>query len=50
MTFEEQDRVDHAVGRWVVFPGHEPRGGRRWRVVEETDRFVVFDVEEQHQP
>lgn len=48
MTFEEQDAVDHVGGRWVVFPGHEPLGGRRWTVVEETDRFVIVDVEEHH--
>jgi hypothetical protein len=47
MTWDEQDAVDHVNDRWVVHPGHTPRGGRRWSVVLETDRFVVVEVEEQ---
>ena len=46
VTWAEQDEVDHANGRWVVLPGHEPQGGRSWRIVQETDRFVVVGVEE----
>ena len=48
MTLSEQDEVDHADGWWVVLPGHEPQGGRSWRIVQETDRFVVVEVEEAH--
>jgi hypothetical protein len=48
MTWAEQDEVDHANGRWAVLPGHEPRGGRNWHIVQETDRFVVVEVEEAH--
>ena len=46
MTWEEQDEVDHASGMWAVKPGHEPRGGKSWRVVRETDRFQAVEVEE----
>jgi hypothetical protein len=49
MTWDEQDRADHAPRRWAIAPGHTPRGGRRWRVVEETDRFVIVEVDE-HEP
>jgi hypothetical protein len=48
MTWAEQDEVDHADGMWVVLPGHMPQGGRSWRIVQETDRFVVVEVEEAH--
>ena len=48
MTWAEQDEVDHADGLWAVRPGHEPQGGRSWRIVQETDRFVVVEVEETH--
>jgi hypothetical protein len=48
MTWAEQDEVDHADDRWAVSPGHEPQGGQSWRVVEETDRFVVVEIEEAH--
>jgi len=48
MTWAEQDEVDHADGWWAVRPGHEPQGGRSWRIVQETDRFVVVEVEEAH--
>jgi hypothetical protein len=48
MSWAEQDAVDHTDLRWwVVHPGHEPRGGRSWRIVQETDRFVVVEVEEE---
>jgi hypothetical protein len=48
MTWAEQDEIDHADGWWVVVPGHEPQGGRSWRIVQKTDRFVVVEVEEAH--
>ena len=48
MTWAEQDEVDHAESLWVVRPGHKPQGGRGWRIVRETDRFVVVEVEEAH--
>jgi hypothetical protein len=48
MTWAEQDEVDHADGRWAISPGHEPQGGQSWRVVEETDRFVVVEIQEAH--
>jgi hypothetical protein len=48
MTWAEQDEVDHADCWWVVRPGHKPQGGRSWRIVQETDRFVVVEVEEAH--
>ena len=48
MSWAEQDEVDQGDLRWwAVAPGHEPRGGRRWRVIRETDRFVVVEVEEE---
>ena len=47
MTWAEQDRADHVDGRWAIHPEHTPRGGRRWSVVEETDRYVIVEVEEQ---
>lgn len=46
MSWEEQDEADHN-DHWVVTPGHEPLGGRSWRVIRATDRFVVVEVEEQ---
>ena len=48
ISWEEQDEVDHADTNtwWIANPGHEPQGGRSWRVVRETDRFVVVEVEE----
>ena len=46
MSWEEQDAADHA-GHWVVTPAHEPLGGRSWRVIRATDRFVVVEVEEE---
>jgi hypothetical protein len=46
MTWEEQDRADHAPRRWAVAPRHKPRGGVHWRVIEETGRFVIVEVEE----
>jgi hypothetical protein len=46
MTWAEQDRADHTAGWWTVSPGHEPQGGRSWRVIEETDRFAVVEVVE----
>jgi hypothetical protein len=48
ISWAEQDEVDHADTNtwWIVSPGHEPQGGRSRRVVRETDRFVVVEVEE----
>ena len=47
ITWAEQDAVDHGAPElWIVAPGHEPRGAPSWRVVRETDRFVVVEVEE----
>jgi hypothetical protein len=48
ISWKEQDEVDHADTStwWIVSPEHEPQGGRSWRVVRETDRFVVVEVEE----
>ncbi len=50
MTWAEQDEVDHAQAQdlWTVLPGHDPQGARSWRIVQETDRFVVVEVEEAH--
>ena len=49
MTWEEQDRTDHHVPQhWAIAPGHVPRGGVRWRVIEETDRFVIVEIDEHH--
>jgi hypothetical protein len=46
MLWEEQDAVDHN-DHWVVAPGHQPRGGRSWRIVSATDRFAVVAIEEE---
>jgi hypothetical protein len=47
MTWAEQDEVDLGSPElWIVAPGHEPQGARSWRIVRETDRFVVVAVEE----
>jgi hypothetical protein len=48
ISWAEQDEVDHADTNawWIVSPGHEPKGGQSWRVVRETDRFVVVEIEE----
>ena len=47
ISWAEQDEVDHgAPDLWIVAPGHEPQGAKRWRVVLENDRFVVVEVEE----
>jgi hypothetical protein len=50
MTWEEQDRADHTPRRWAIASGHTPRGGVRWRVIEETDRFVIVEVDEEEIP
>jgi hypothetical protein len=47
MTWAEQDRADHVDRRWAIHPEHTPRGGRRWSVVEQTDRYVIVEVEEE---
>jgi len=47
MTWDEQDRADHVPRRWAIARGHLPRGGVRWRVVEESDRFVIVEIDEQ---
>ena len=48
ISWAEQDAVDHYHDdQWIIAPGHEPRGGRSWRVVKKTDRFVVVEVEEE---
>jgi hypothetical protein len=49
MTWEEQDRADHTPRRWAIAPGHTPRGGVRW-VIEETDRFVIVEIDEEEIP
>jgi hypothetical protein len=46
MTWDEQDRADHTPKRWAIAPGHTPRGGARWRVIEETDRYVIVEIDE----
>ena len=47
MTWAEQDEVDHGAPElWIVAPGHEPQGARGWRVLRETDRFMVVEVED----
>ncbi len=45
MTWAEQDRADH-TGRWAVAPDHEPRGGRSGRMIGETDRYAIVEVDE----
>jgi hypothetical protein len=47
MTWLEQDRADHVDGRWAIHPDHTPRGGRRWSVIEKTERFAIVEVEEE---
>ena len=47
MTWDEQDRADHVPRRWAIARGHLPWGGVRWRVVEESDRFVIVEIDEQ---
>jgi hypothetical protein len=47
---EEQDRADHVERRWAIAPGHVPRGGKSWRVIEEHERFVIVEVEERDVP
>jgi hypothetical protein len=49
MKWDEQDRTDHFHKRWAIAPGHIPRGGASWRVVEETERYVIVEIEE-HDP
>jgi hypothetical protein len=46
MTWDEQDRADHVPQRWAIAPGHIPRGGAHWHVVEESDRFVIVEIDE----
>jgi hypothetical protein len=50
MTWDEQDRADHAARRWAIAPGHTPRGGVRWRLIEETERFLIVEIDEQPLP
>ena len=45
MTWDEQDRTDHTPRRWAIAVGHTPRGGVRWRVIEETDRFLIVEID-----
>ena len=47
MTWDEQDRADHVPQRWTIARGHTPMGGARWRIVEETDRFVTVEIEDE---
>ena len=47
MTWDEQDRADHVPKRWAIAPRHTPRGGAQWRVIEEADRFVIVEIDEQ---
>jgi hypothetical protein len=47
---EEQDRADHVERRWAIAPGHTPHGGVSWRIVEEHERFVIVEVEEEDVP
>ena len=47
MTWAEQDRADHVERRWTIHPRHEPQGGQRWTVVEQTDRYVIVEVDEE---
>ena len=47
MTWAEQDRADHVERRWTLHPDHTPRGARRWTVVEQTDRYLIVEVEEE---
>jgi hypothetical protein len=46
MTWDEHDRADHVPQRWTIARGHTPHGGADWRIVEETDRFVIVEVDE----
>ena len=47
ISWAEQDEVDQGAPElWIVAPGHEPQGARSWRVVQETDRFLVVAVDE----
>jgi hypothetical protein len=47
ISWAEQDDVDHGAPElWIVAPGHQPQGARSWRVVRETDRFRVVEVQE----
>jgi hypothetical protein len=47
MSWTEQDEVDHGAPElWILAPSHEPQGAKSWRIVRETDRFVVVEVEE----
>jgi hypothetical protein len=50
MSWDEQDRADHVLRGWTIARGHIPRGGASWRVVEETDRFVIVEIDEQELP
>jgi hypothetical protein len=50
MTWDEQDRADHAPRRWAIAPGHMSRGGVRWRLIEETERFLIVEIDEQPRP
>jgi len=50
MTWEEQDRADHVPRRWTIAPGHTPQGARSWRVVEEHERFLIVEVDEDDVP
>jgi hypothetical protein len=48
MSWAEQDEVDQGAPElWIVAQGHEPQGAERWRVVRESDRFVVVEIEEE---
>ena len=49
ITWAEEDAADHGPARnlWIVHPGHTVRGARSWRVVEENERFVVVEAEEE---
>jgi hypothetical protein len=49
ISWHEADLVDHHLSgrQWLVAPGHEPQGGKGWRVVKETERFVVVEIAEE---
>jgi hypothetical protein len=47
LSWAEQDEVDHGAPElWILAPGHEPHGAKSWRIVRETDRFRVVEVQE----
>jgi hypothetical protein len=49
ISWAEADPIDHAPGGklWIIHPEHTLLGAKSSRVVEENERFVVVEAEEE---